>query len=172
MPWHLSKSDPRKVYDERHEPICVCQTPEQAARIVAAVTGKSQTVFAAVDTAKGHTLQDGTVFYPLKLKEPAAAMSPQVSPPFDMADGGAVDPGKTYLVGERVCETTITLTDSFEPDQGCCSAAIMSASRKGALKSATAWECPRCGCEWTPKSAGMFRYWSPVPDIAIIASRS
>lgn len=44
MPWHLSKSDPRKVYDERHEVVCVCQTPEQAARIVAAVTGKTTIV--------------------------------------------------------------------------------------------------------------------------------
>src|ERR1019366_6122664 len=40
MPWHLSRSDPRKVYDERHEVVCVCQTPEQAARIVAAITGQ------------------------------------------------------------------------------------------------------------------------------------
>lgn len=38
MPWHLSKSDPRKVYDERHAAVCVCQTPEQAALIVLAVT--------------------------------------------------------------------------------------------------------------------------------------
>ena len=42
MPWHLSKSDPRKVYDERHETVCVCQTPEQAARIVAAMAGNPQ----------------------------------------------------------------------------------------------------------------------------------
>lgn len=37
MPWHLSKSDPRKVYDERHQSVCVCQTPEQAGKIVGAV---------------------------------------------------------------------------------------------------------------------------------------
>ena len=37
MPWHLSRSDPRKVYDERHEAVCVCQTAEQAALIVEAV---------------------------------------------------------------------------------------------------------------------------------------
>lgn len=44
MPWHLSKSDPRKVYDERHEVACVCRTAEQAARIVAAMTGKATLV--------------------------------------------------------------------------------------------------------------------------------
>ena len=37
MPWHLSKSDPRKVYDERHTEICVCVTPEAAALIVTSV---------------------------------------------------------------------------------------------------------------------------------------
>ena len=37
MPWHLSKSDPRKVYDSRHEMVCVCQTAEQARIIVDAV---------------------------------------------------------------------------------------------------------------------------------------
>lgn len=37
MPWHLSKSDPRKVYDERHNGVCVCQTAEQAALIRDAV---------------------------------------------------------------------------------------------------------------------------------------
>ena len=42
MPWHLSKSDPRKVYDERHQTVCVCQTAEQAAQIVAAITGQPQ----------------------------------------------------------------------------------------------------------------------------------
>lgn len=122
MPWHLSKSDPRKVYDERHEPVCVCQTAEQAARIVVAVTGTSQTV--------------------VRLKEPQ-------------------DPAKYGTVSGP------SLTDSFEPDQGCCSVAIMTASRKGALKSATAWECPRCGCEWTPRIAEMFRHWSPVSDVQV-----
>lgn len=37
MPWHLSKSDPRKVYDGCHQPVCVCQTQDQAALIVKAV---------------------------------------------------------------------------------------------------------------------------------------
>ena len=37
MPWHLSKSDPRKIYDETHEMVCVCRTNEQAAMVVEAV---------------------------------------------------------------------------------------------------------------------------------------
>lgn len=38
MPWHLSRSDPRKVYDAYHNMICVCQNTDQAALIVKAVT--------------------------------------------------------------------------------------------------------------------------------------
>jgi hypothetical protein len=37
MPWHRSVSNPRKVYNERHEQVCICETPEQAALIVEAV---------------------------------------------------------------------------------------------------------------------------------------
>lgn len=37
MPWHLSKSDPRKVYDQNHDTVCVCMSAEQAATIVRAV---------------------------------------------------------------------------------------------------------------------------------------
>jgi hypothetical protein len=37
MPWHLSQSDARKVYDSYHNPVCVCQTQDQAALIVKAV---------------------------------------------------------------------------------------------------------------------------------------
>jgi hypothetical protein len=44
MPWHLSKSNPCKIYDERHEVAALATSPEHAARIVAAVTGKSQDV--------------------------------------------------------------------------------------------------------------------------------
>ena len=39
MSWHLSKSDPRKVYDGCHQSVCVCQTQDQAALIVKAVNG-------------------------------------------------------------------------------------------------------------------------------------
>lgn len=41
MGWHLSKSDPRKVYDERHTEICIACTGEAAALIVAAVNSLS-----------------------------------------------------------------------------------------------------------------------------------
>jgi ribosomal protein L37AE/L43A len=37
MPWHLSRSDPRKVYDERHNTVCVCQNADQANLILRAV---------------------------------------------------------------------------------------------------------------------------------------
>lgn len=37
MPWHQSKSDPRKVYDAAHQAVCVCQNESQAALIVRAV---------------------------------------------------------------------------------------------------------------------------------------
>ena len=37
MGWHLSKSDPRKVYDSYHNVVCVCQTADQAKVIVDAV---------------------------------------------------------------------------------------------------------------------------------------
>ena len=37
MPWHLSKSDPRKVYDSYHNMVCVCQNAEQARLIVVSV---------------------------------------------------------------------------------------------------------------------------------------
>jgi hypothetical protein len=44
MHWHLSKSDPRKVYDSYHNTVCVCQTADQASLIVGAVnaSGKQQ----------------------------------------------------------------------------------------------------------------------------------
>ena len=41
MGWHLSKSDPRKVYDERHTEICIACTGEAAALIVAGVNSLS-----------------------------------------------------------------------------------------------------------------------------------
>ena len=37
MPWHLSRSNPMKVYDERHTEVCVCCTAEAAALIVQGV---------------------------------------------------------------------------------------------------------------------------------------
>ena len=35
--WHLSRSNPMKVYDERHTEVCVCRTAADAALIVKAV---------------------------------------------------------------------------------------------------------------------------------------
>jgi hypothetical protein len=138
VPWHLSKSNPCKIYDERHEVAALATSPEHAARIVAAVTGKSQEV--------------------VRLKEPAKT--------FDFADGGPVPEGKTYLVGEHVCETVMAL-NSFEDDE-CCAPRIAKAGREGRLKAATAWTCPKCGCDWTVAERGAIRHWSPVSDVMIL----
>ena len=35
--WHLSRSNPMKVYDEQHTEVCICCTAEAAALIVKAV---------------------------------------------------------------------------------------------------------------------------------------
>ncbi len=73
MPWHQSKSDPRKVYNESHEVVGVMQTSEQAAHIVAAVNyydkltgrkehGQVQSTGAPMEQADApvitHTFQD------------------------------------------------------------------------------------------------------------------
>jgi hypothetical protein len=113
MPWHLSKSDPRKVYDERHEVVCICATAEQAAGIVGAVNGPNPQLW---------------------LREPVEARA----------------------------------MDSFETDYGCCGSHITKASRDGVLKSVTSWECPKCGCEWTPTQNGAIRHWSPKPAVIIL----
>ena len=51
MGWHLSKSDPRKVYDERHTEICIACTDEAAALIVAGVNSLSQSIAGASEHA-------------------------------------------------------------------------------------------------------------------------
>ena len=71
MPWHQSKADPRKVYDHRHETVCVCQNSDQAALIVRAVNSLP----GAADTF-------------VKLREPVAAHPPQTvgETPKDLLD--------------------------------------------------------------------------------------
>lgn len=49
MGWHQSVSNPRKVYNERHEQVCVCETREQAALIVDAVRAFVPTSTAGVN---------------------------------------------------------------------------------------------------------------------------
>jgi hypothetical protein len=60
MGWHLSRSDPRKVYDSYHQTVAVCQTHQQAALIVQAVNG----------------LPQGTIETFVKLREPERAPDP------------------------------------------------------------------------------------------------
>ena len=48
MPWHLSKSDLRKVYDSFHQTVCVCHTAEQAAMIVDAMRARGESAGEAI----------------------------------------------------------------------------------------------------------------------------
>lgn len=150
MPWHISKSDPRKVYDERHEVVCVCQTAEQAARIVAAVTGKAQEVIRLrePDIAGQHVAPQ------LKVSDYEHAFATGIGAVTDLGDGhtAAITPSATL--------------DSFEPDT-CCGSAISKAARSGVLGSVTSWECPKCGMEWQPAQVGSIRHWSPTPAVMI-----
>lgn len=61
--WRQSKADPRKVYDSRHETVCVAQNAEQAALIIRAVN--------ALPVGDSETF--------IRLREPA--LSPQFYPP-------------------------------------------------------------------------------------------
>jgi hypothetical protein len=70
MPWHQSRSDPRKVYDHRHETVCVCMNADQAALIVRGVNALPGS---AVDTF-------------IKLREPEPA-KPQFTHVTAQADG-------------------------------------------------------------------------------------
>lgn len=123
MPWHLSKSDPRKVYDSYHNMVCVCQTSDQARLIVEAV--------------KAHGSPQAE---PIKLREPAVV-------PDATADAGPLD--------------------TFEPEEGCCGREIAKAGRAGVLKSLLSWDCPMCGCAWTPQTLGSVRHWTPQPAAII-----
>ena len=74
MPWHRSISNPRKVYNERHEQVCICETPEQAALIVEAVR-------AFVPPAERDSLIMRNVA--IKIPMPPGASRPRVSDPAD-----------------------------------------------------------------------------------------
>jgi hypothetical protein len=52
--WHQSKSDPRKVYDERHQQACLCETPEQAALIVEAINNLGPDRYRGKGIAENH----------------------------------------------------------------------------------------------------------------------
>ena len=56
MPWRLSKSDPRKVYNSRHETVCVCQNSDQADLIVRAVNALPGSVGLLLSEPEDHRL--------------------------------------------------------------------------------------------------------------------
>jgi hypothetical protein len=60
--------------------------------------------------------------------------------------------------------------DSYEPDD-CCDGPLIHALRSGALATATAWACPKCGCEWKPRQVGAVRHWRPHPVVEVIRAR-
>ena len=147
MPWHLSKSDSRKVYDERHNTVCVCENSVYSRIIVEAVNvaeiSRKETIAnkptdqgsAGGEQLHAHGVSPATI----RLKEPLP-MAP---------------------------------VDAFAPDD-CCGKLIIKASRDGVLRSVTAWQCPKCGEEWKPETrfangaAFPYRYWTMHPATAIL----
>ena len=72
MPWHLSKSDPRKVYDERHTEICIACTGEAAALIVAGVNSLAlRTQAQRKEGAEQNQSTAGTSQHAIKAEAPA-----------------------------------------------------------------------------------------------------
>ena len=120
MPWHLSKSDPRKVYDETHAVVGVMQNAEQAAMIVEAVN----------------------LYRKERLGTERAGAPEQVDVP-------------------------VSLTQTYQEDE-CCGKHIAKFIRSGKAANATLWPCPKCGCDWVKKSAGMLSHWVPVTVIEVI----
>ncbi len=142
MPWHLSKSDPRKVYDSRHVPVCVCQNSDQAALIVRAVT------------ALGPQEQS------IRLREPSVPQgkeSPEEQIP--ITSGVSEQPqGEAPL-------------DTWEPEDTCCGKNIAKACRAGLLKSLQSWTCPACETPWLPHGDGRVRYWTPQSTMVLFGGR-
>jgi hypothetical protein len=92
MPWHLSKSDPRKVYDSYHNMVCVCQNAEQAKLIVDAVREfqpHTELAFPAVP--------DATADHPAILKPDLNQLAAQIndgSHPNDLKDSAFAVAGR------------------------------------------------------------------------------
>ena len=145
MGWHLSKSDPRKVYDQRHVMVCVCQSPEQAALIVRAVTALPMQFDSRIELRE------------LASGGPAPEGKPYIAGEHAHDAGHAIFPAVPL--------------DTFEPDDTCCGKAIAKAARAGVLKSLQSWECEKCGCAWSPKINGGVRHWSPVPAAILFGGK-
>ena len=129
MPWHLSKSDPRKIYDETHAVVGVMQNAGQAALIVEAVNALGPERYNTVRKESADKLNQST--------EPAGAVGSE------------------------------SLTQTYQEDE-CCGKHLAKFIRSGKAANATLWPCPKCGCDWVKKSAGMFSHWTPVTVMEVI----
>jgi hypothetical protein len=149
--WHLSKSNPCKVYDERHQVAALATSPEYAARIVAAVTGKAQEV--------------------IRLREPVDRMGQTDQYAYPTRTGvNALSISDLEAATSHFSNTNEgpkSVLNSFEPDD-CCGKHISKASRAGVLEAVTTWTCERCGTDWKPTTMGNIRHWKPESDIAIL----
>ena len=129
MPWHLSRSDPRKVYDSRHNTVCVAQSEEYAVLIVRAVNALPQS---AADTF-------------VKLREPGEKES---------ADSGL---SRTASGQPETAKPSVTHVTAQA--DGCCAKAIAKASLSGVLDRLQPWECPKCGTTYWPRQEGPLVNW-------------
>lgn len=129
MPWHASKSDPRKVYDSYHKVVCVCQNQDQANLIVAAVNA-----FGAPDAMA------------IKLREPSPA-----------GKEGAKEPEQPGGASEQPKEDA-PLTHAWITD-GCCDKALRKASLSGSLNRLQPFECAKCGTTYWPRREGPVVNW-------------
>lgn len=80
MGWHLSRSNPAKVYDERHTEVCICHTAEAARMIVL-----------AVNFLRGEGVVPGTGEH-IKLREPEPPKADALTHVTGGADGCCASP--------------------------------------------------------------------------------
>ena len=164
MPWHLSKSDPRKVYDSQHQTVCVCQTAEQAALIVRAVQAfgpQTETIRLREPNpvyGPGGIVMWATETALLDIHEPEK-LPPQYGPVDDFGKQIKV-PGANQAGNESL--------DTHEPDE-CCGKHLDRTLRNGVLWDKLyrrSWTCPKCGMEWRI-TEGAIRHWMPHPVVAV-----
>lgn len=55
------------------------------------------------------------------------------------------------------------MLETFAEDD-CCSERLQKATRRG-----SAWECPRCGCEWEAEVVGDVKHWKPRVSVFNLA---
>lgn len=143
MPWHLSRSDPRKVYDPYHNAVCVCQNADQARLIVDAVN------------AHGRSGDQS-----IKLREPAPAEKEAAQETQHSTSRAAS--------GDESRPPVIPLQPDTWMHDECCTKHLARALQGGMLAHSEHWLCPKCGTEWKVEMRGPVRYWEPVTAIEII----